>query len=179
MLLKLTFIYVYVWLQARSESNRPLWSLKYLFQSYASFYEVWVEGVVPFIYMYISMYLWIYVSIYLLYSCTCGTWKFLGWRSELQLPAYAKATATADPSCICDLCHSLQQWQITHWIRPGIKPTSSYTLCGVLNPVSHMRTQVVLFIFFKLLGKSVFCEQIYREEKKILVVGVRVSLKCH
>ena len=30
-------------------------------------------------------------------------------ESELQLPAYAKATATRDPSCICNLLHSLQQ----------------------------------------------------------------------
>jgi len=36
----------------------------------------------------------------------------LGLSSELQLPAYARATATWDPSCICDLHHSSQQRQI-------------------------------------------------------------------
>ena len=36
----------------------------------------------------------------------------LGIRPELQLPAYATATATLDLSHICDLCHSLQQHQI-------------------------------------------------------------------
>ena len=36
----------------------------------------------------------------------------LGVESELQLPAYATATATQDPSCVCDLHHSSQQ----HWI---------------------------------------------------------------
>ena len=30
----------------------------------------------------------------------------LGVRLELQLPAYAMATAMLDPSCICDLHHS-------------------------------------------------------------------------
>ena len=30
----------------------------------------------------------------------------LGFESELQLPAYTMATATLDPSCICDLHHS-------------------------------------------------------------------------
>ena len=30
----------------------------------------------------------------------------LGVKSELQLPAYATATATSDPSCICNLRHS-------------------------------------------------------------------------
>ena len=41
---------------------------------------------------------------------------------ELQLPAYATATATPDPSHICDLCHSSQQRQI-------------------LNPLSEARDQ--------------------------------------
>ena len=36
----------------------------------------------------------------------------LGVESELQLPAYATATATQDPSRICDLHHSSQQHQI-------------------------------------------------------------------
>ena len=33
----------------------------------------------------------------------------LGVESELQLQAYTTATATPDPSHICDLHHSLQQ----------------------------------------------------------------------
>ena len=47
----------------------------------------------------------------------------LGVESELQLLAYATATAMQDPSHVCDLHHSSQQ----HWslLRPGIKPTSS------------------------------------------------------
>ena len=36
----------------------------------------------------------------------------LGVESELQLLAYATATATPDQSHIFDLCHSLQQRQI-------------------------------------------------------------------
>ena len=36
----------------------------------------------------------------------------LGVLLEVQLPAYATATATQDPSCICDLHHSSQQCQI-------------------------------------------------------------------
>ena len=38
----------------------------------------------------------------------------LGVESELQLPAYATATATPDPSYICDLHHSSQQRQIVN-----------------------------------------------------------------
>ena len=41
--------------------------------------------------------------------------SLLSFSFSLQLPAYAKATATQDPSCLCDLYHSLQQCQIlTH-----------------------------------------------------------------
>ena len=36
----------------------------------------------------------------------------LGVQSELQLPACTTATAMPDPSCICDLHHSLWQHQI-------------------------------------------------------------------
>ena len=48
----------------------------------------------------------------------------LGVSSELQLPAYATATATAtgDPSLVCNLHHSWQQR-------------------GILNPLSEARDQ--------------------------------------
>ena len=36
----------------------------------------------------------------------------LGVESELQLLADATVSATSDPSCICDLYHSLWQCQI-------------------------------------------------------------------
>ena len=36
----------------------------------------------------------------------------LGVGSELQLLAYATATETQDPSCVCDLHHSSQQHRI-------------------------------------------------------------------
>ena len=50
-----------------------------------------------------------------------------GVQSELQLPAYTTATATEDPSRVCDLHHSA--WQ--RWI---------------LNPLNHLGTpQVTLF----------------------------------
>ena len=44
----------------------------------------------------------------------------LGVQSELQLPAYTRATATPDPSHVCDLYHS--SWQ-----------------CRILNPLSKGR----------------------------------------
>ena len=46
----------------------------------------------------------------------------LGVESELQLPAYTTATATQDPSRVCNLHHSSQQHQI-------------------LNPLSEVRSR--------------------------------------
>ena len=36
----------------------------------------------------------------------------LGVESELQLPSYTTATATSDPSCVCNLYHSSRQRRI-------------------------------------------------------------------
>ena len=38
----------------------------------------------------------------------------LGVQLELQLPAYIRATATRDQSCVCSLHHSSRQCQILH-----------------------------------------------------------------
>ena len=58
----------------------------------------------------------------------------LGVELELPLQAYTTAMATPDPSFICDLHCSLRQHQIlnplSHKVRPGIKPASSWVLVG-------------------------------------------------
>ena len=51
----------------------------------------------------------------------------LGVEWELQLLAYTTATATQDPSRICDLHHDSQQ-------------------CQILNPISEARDQTHLFM---------------------------------
>ena len=50
----------------------------------------------------------------------------LGVESELRLPAYTTATAAWNPSCVCNLHHSLRQ----------------HCIC---NPVSEARDQIYLF----------------------------------
>ena len=53
----------------------------------------------------------------------------LGFQLELQLLAYATATAISDLSHICDLHHSSWQCQIlTHWGKPAIEPVTSWFL---------------------------------------------------
>jgi len=62
----------------------------------------------------------------------------LGVESELPLLAYTKSTATPDRSHICGLhvvCSN--SGSLTHWARPGIESASSWTLCCVVNPLSH------------------------------------------
>ena len=51
----------------------------------------------------------------------------LGVESELQLPAYARTTATPDPSHACNLHHSSQQW-------------------GILNPLSEARDRTCILM---------------------------------
>ena len=59
----------------------------------------------------------------------------LGVKSELQLWAYTTATATQDPTCICDLhptAHSNAR-SLTYWAASGIKPASSLILHRVVT----------------------------------------------
>ena len=53
----------------------------------------------------------------------------LGVESELQLPAYTIVTATPDPSRVCDLHHSLQQWQILNPLSEARNRT-----CNLMDP---------------------------------------------
>ena len=57
----------------------------------------------------------------------------LGVEPELQLPAYA--TATPDPSCICDLHHS--SWQ--HWILNPLSVARDRT-CILMDIVGSVST---------------------------------------
>ena len=72
-------------------------------------------------------------------------------KSELQLPAYASATATWDLSRICDLHHSSEQHLIFNPLseaRNGthiLKDTSQ--VCELL---SHNGSVPITFFFFKL-----------------------------
>jgi len=68
----------------------------------------------------ISIYIYIFFLVFLLFLGLLP-WHMevprLGVESELKLPAYARATATWDPSRICDLHHSSRQ-------RPIVNPLS-------------------------------------------------------
>ena len=74
----------------------------------------------------------------------------LGVELELQLPACATATATPDPSHICDLHHTAHgNRSLTHWAKPGIELTSSWTLVGFLTHWATMGTPSLIHSFNK------------------------------
>ena len=59
---------------------------------------------------------------------------------ELKMQMWAYATAVPDLSCTCNLAAARgNAGAIANWARPGIKPTSSWAPCRVLNPLSHNR----------------------------------------
>ena len=70
----------------------------------------------------------------------------LGVRSELQLPAFSTATATLDPSCICDLHHSsYNTGSLIHWAGPGIEPESSQILVRFVTTKPQQKLLSVVF----------------------------------
>ena len=72
----------------------------------------------------------------------------LGVESELQLPAYTTATATRDPSNVCDLYHSSQQRQKFSSLSEARDPTHIFMdTSWVLNPLSHKRNSFVILFF--------------------------------
>ena len=62
----------------------------------------------------------------------------LGVKSKLQLPAYTTATATPDPSHVCNLHHSLWQCQILNQLSEARDRTHILMdTSRVFNPLSY------------------------------------------
>ena len=75
----------------------------------------------------------------------------VGVELELQLPAYVTATATPNPSHICDLHHSSRQRWILNPLSEARDPTC--ILMGtsrVLHLLSHNRNSFFVFFNFDL-----------------------------
>ena len=74
----------------------------------------------------------------------------LGVKSELPLPAYTVATATAtpDPSCVYDLWHSSWQRRILNPLSEARDRTHSLMdTSWVSYPLSHKGNSLEVFIF--------------------------------
>ena len=71
----------------------------------------------------------------------------LGIKWELLLPVYTTATATQDPTCVCDLYHSSRQcWSLTYWATPGIEPTSPWILVRFVTTEQGRNSWTVYFL---------------------------------
>ena len=80
---------------------------------------------------------WMFLFIFLLPPAAYGSSQARG-QIRAAAETYTTATATQDPSCICDLHHSLWQYQILNPLNEARDRTaSSWRLHGVLNPLSH------------------------------------------
>ena len=95
-----------------------------------------------------------FLSVCLSFFCFLGPhpWHIevprLGAESELQLLADTTATATWDPSCVCNLHHSLQQPQILNPLSEArIKPAISWFLARFVSAAPQQ--ELLIFIFFK------------------------------
>ena len=69
----------------------------------------------------------------------------LGVKLELQLLAYATATAMWDPSCICDLHHNSWQCWIPDPLRLGIEPASSWILVRFISTEPQWELTPLIF----------------------------------
>ena len=89
----------------------------------------------------------------------------LGIESELQPLAYARATATPDPSHVCDLHHSSRQRQILNPLSEPrdqthnlMVPTQIHFCCATtgipLSPLSNLPPGLCIENFFQMLLKS-------------------------
>ena len=114
-MIKQTSAYIY--------SKLPNVNLFGIFAKHVSFlcrgrYIINLVGILPMFYFFIFKVFYFYFFVFLGTLLWCMEVARLGVNSEPQLPAYA--TATQDPSCVCNLSHSSQQ-------------------CRMLNPLSKAR----------------------------------------
>ena len=74
----------------------------------------------------------------------------LGVDLELQLLAYAMATATLNPSCVCDLHHSSWQCQILNPLRKAKDRTCNFMVPSQIRcHCATTETPISLFHMFQ------------------------------
>ena len=97
------------------------------------------------------------ILFFSLYGHTWGIRKFLGWRvkqscSYQPTPQPQQHGIRATSATYASGCGNAGS--LTHWARPEVEPSSSRTLCWVLNPPSHNRHS--LSVAFCLISKYCF-----------------------
>ena len=78
---------------------------------------------------------------YVWHGCTCSIWKIPGARVQIGTTAaglhHSHSNARSKPPLRFTLQPRGKAGSLIHWVRPGIKPASSWILCWALNPLSH------------------------------------------
>ena len=100
--------------------------------------------------VFFNYYLFIYLFVFLGSHSRHMKVPRLRVESELQPLAYTTATATQDPTPVCNLYHSSRQGRILNPLskaaRPGIKPsTTSLFLVGFVSTVPGWELRFILF----------------------------------
>ena len=98
-----------------------IYKIKTLFFTHSICNIITIHFSADFFFLFVGLHLWL-VEV-----------PRLGVKSELQLPSYTTATAALDPSSICNLAACGNAVSLTHWVRPGLGPSSSWTLVGFLT----------------------------------------------
>ena len=93
-------------------------------------------------------------------------------ESELQLPAHATATATQDPSRVCNLHHSSRQRRIPNPLSNARDRTRNLMVPSRIRyPLSHDGNSLVLIIkFLTIILKDVTNDK-NKRELTVLMVG--------
>ena len=99
-------------------------------------------------------------------------------QSELQLHAYATATATSDLSCMCDL-HTTAHGNagsLTHWVRPGVEPTTLWFLVGFISALPQRELLLFPFLSFFLSLFFFYFFGLHLQHMEIPRLGVKLEL---
>ena len=95
--------------------------------------------------------------------CVCGAIQFFFFSFYVCSQARGRiraAFATYVTACV----HARS---LTHWVRPGIKPMSSWRLCWVLNLVSHNgNSRSGLFVYLQVISSKYLCEYFLNKTKE-------------
>ena len=89
-------------------------------------------------------------------------------HGHMEVPRLAgriRATSINYPAA-CGITRSL-----THWVRPGMEPTSSWTQCWVLNLLRHKRNSQINFSCRKITPRWLFTQDLQTWKRKMWSSG--------
>ena len=83
------------------------------------------------------------------YGITCNIWKFLSQGSNWSCswgPPHSHSNTWIQATSMTYTATCSNARTLTHWEKPGIKPTSSQKHCQVFNPLSHNENSCIIVV---------------------------------